>query len=268
MTALALHHHADDLGVRRYGAAAITIVLLYLAVIAAALVWYERPPPAGVSLQPIFVELAPAPAAQKIQAQDNDPGPQERVAETPPPEPPKVEKIEEQLPPTPMQPEPVVAAPPKQEAKPEPKTEPAPPKPVKEVKKPAKRLVQQSTAAKADRVAPEAPAQTSGTSAAAAAASYRAMLVAHLQRFKQYPSSANGARGRAAVSITITRSGRVTGSRLVQSSGNGTIDQAVLALVQRAQPMPPFPPEMREASETFTAPFNFVPDTLGGSARF
>jgi protein TonB len=260
MTALALHHHPDAWEVRRYGAAAIAIVLLHVTLIAAAVFWYQRPEPAGVTIPAILVDLAPAPAAPQIRTQEDiAPGPEMQQAEAPPPEPLKPEMVE-QLPPTPPQPEPVVAAPPKVEPKPEPT--PVKPQPVQEqVKKPTKRPPAPRTSApqRAERVAPDAPAATSGTSAAAAAASYRAMLVAHLQRFKQYPSNANGARGRPSVSITITRNGRLTSSRLVQSSGNGVLDQAALALVQRAQPMPPFPPEMREASATFTAPFSYVP---------
>jgi periplasmic protein TonB len=258
MSVLALHHHADEWDVKRYGAAAIAIVLLHLALIAVALVWYKRPEPAGITMQAILVDLAPASAAQKIQTEDLAPGPQVQPEETPPPEPPKVEKIEEQLPPTPPQPEPVVAASPKIEPKPEPA--PIKPPPVKEVKKPAKRLVQPSTAAKADRIAPDAPTQTSSAGAAAAAASYRSALASHLQRFKQYPSSAraNNEQGTAALSFTVTRSGRVTSSRLARSSGHAALDQETLALIQRAQPLPSFPAEMREASITFTVPFSYT----------
>jgi periplasmic protein TonB len=261
MSALALHHHADELGFRRYGAAAFAIALLYATVIAAALVWYERPQAPGIPLQAILVDLAPAPAAPKIQEQDLTPGPQVQEAETPPPEPPKMEKVEEQLPPTQVQPEAVVAAPPKDEPKPEKKIEPPPkPQPVKEVKKPAKRLVQQSTAAKADRIAPEAPSQASGASAAAAAASYRSLLASHLQRFKQYPGSARANReeGVASLSFTVTRNGRVTSSRLARSSGHASLDQETVALIQRAQPLPSFPAEMKEASMSFTVPFSYT----------
>lgn len=257
MSVLALHHHPDAWEVRRYALAATAIVLLFAAMIAAAFTWYQRPEPAGVSLQPIFVDLAPAPVAQQVSTEDVAPGPEMQQADAPPPEPPKPQEIE-QLPPTPPQPEPVVAAPPKVE----PKVEPSPvkPQPVQEKKKPAKKPPAPRTSApqKADRVAPDAPSATSGASAAAAAASYRSILVAHLQRFKQYPDNANGASGRPTVAVTITRGGRVTGSRLVKSSGVAVLDQAALALVQRAQPMPPFPPEMREASQTFTAPFSYV----------
>lgn len=259
MSALALHHHPDEREIRRYGAAAVAIVLLHVAVIAAVLLWHKRPEPAGVSLPAVFVELAPAAAAQQIQTEDLAPGPQVQEAEAPPPEPPK-KVTEEQLPPTPAQPEPVVAAPPKVEPKPEPT--PVKPPPVREhAKKPIKnKLVEQSTAAKADRIAPESPATSSRAAAAAAAASYGRILSAHLQRFKQYPSSAraNGEQGTTSLNFTVTRSGRVTGSRLVRSSGHASLDQETMALIQRAQPLPSFPPEMRDASQNFTVPFSFT----------
>jgi periplasmic protein TonB len=262
MSVLALHQHADELGVRRYGVAAIAIVLVYAAVIAAALVWYQRPQPVGTSLQPILVELAAAPAAPKIQDQDLPPGPQVQEAETPPPEPPKVEKLEEQLPPTPLQPEAAVAAPPKEEAKPEKKAEsPLKPQPVKQVKTPAKRLVEQKTAARADRVAPDTATATTGASAAAAAASYRATLVAHLQRFKRWPAGAEarGESGTALVNFVVARSGGVSGIRLAKSTGYASLDQEATTWIQRASPMPTFPADVRESSMSITAPLRWTP---------
>ena len=259
MTVLALHHHPDEGETRRYGAAAIAIVLAHLAVIALALNWYQRAEPQGVSLPAIMVDLAPAPAAPQVQTQDIAPGPEMQAAEAPPPEPPKPEVIEE-VPPTPPQPEPVVAAPPKVEPKPQ--AEPPKPQPVKEAKQPTKKPPAPRTSApqKADRVAPDAPSPASGASAAAAAASYRSILASHLQRFKQYPSAAraSGIQGTTSLSFTVTRTGRVTASRLARSSGHAVLDQETLAIIQRAQPLPPFPPEMREASMSLTAPFSFT----------
>jgi protein TonB len=180
-------------------------------------------------------------------------------AEAPPPEPPKPELIE-QLPPTPPQPEPVVAAPPKVEPKPEPR--PVKPQPVREqVKKETKKPPAPRTTApqRAERVAPDTPSPTSGASAAAAAASYRSILVAHLQRFKQFPSGAGASdSGVVYVRFTVTRSGRVTSSGLSRSSGFSALDRAALELLQRAQPLPAFPPEMRQASDSFVAPLNYV----------
>jgi protein TonB len=257
MTALALHHHPEGWEIRRYGAAAVAIVALHVALIAAALFWYQRPEPVGATIPAILVDLAPpAPAAQQIQTEDYKPGPVMQEAEAPPPEPPKEEMVE-QLPPTPLQEQPVVAAPPKVEPKPQPT--PAKPQPVKDVKKPVKkRLKEESTTARAERIAPEAPSPSSGATAAAAAASYRSILVAHLQRFKQFPSgAASNEQGMAQVSFTVTRNGRVTSSRLVRSSGFASIDRAALELLQRAQPLPSFPPEMRQSSDSFTAPINY-----------
>lgn len=262
MSVFALHHRPDGWETGRYGAAAIAIVLLHAVLIAAAMLWYERPEPAGVSVPAILVDLAPAPAAPQIQTQDIAPGPEMQEAEPPPPEPPKPEVIEEQLPPTPPQPEPVVAAPPKVTPKPRPEPEPVKPEPVqKEVKKPSKKppAPRTTTAPKADRVGQRSPAPSSGASAAAAAASYRSILASHLQRYKQYPAAARARReeGSTAIRITVTRNGRVTSSRLVRSSGFASLDQETIAVIQRAQPLPAFPSEMREASVNFTVPFRF-----------
>jgi protein TonB len=260
MTALALHHHPDGREIRRYGGAAIAIAALHLALIAAALFWYQRPETVGATIPAILIDMPPpASAAQQIQPNDEAPGLARQEDEAPPIEPPKQE-MTEQLPPTPLHDQPVVAAPPKVEPKPEPT--PAKPQPVKDVKKPIKeRLKQKQTMAKADRISPETQATSPGASAAAAAAvaSYRATLVAHLQRFKQFPSSAAANEmGMVQVGFTVTRNGRVTSSRLVRSSGFASIDRAALELLQRAQPLPAFPPEMRQASDSFTAPINYT----------
>lgn len=259
MSVLALHHHPDQSEIRRYGTAAIVIVLLHLALIATALLWYKRPEPAGVSIPAILVDLAPAPAAPQIQTDDLEPGRQVQEAEAPPPEPPKTEMVE-QLPPAPPQPEPIVAAPPKVQPKPEPT--PVKPQPIRvQTKKPIKkRLVEQSTAAKADRIAPEAPSPSSGASAAAAAASYRSTLIAHLLRFKRYPSGAQerGERGTTIVAFTASRDGRVTGARLTKSSGFASLDQEAMAWIQRAQPLPSFPAEMREAANDYSVPLKWA----------
>jgi protein TonB len=257
MSVLALHHRPDQSEVWRYSLAAIVIVLLHVALIAAALLWYQCPGSSGVSIPAILVDLAPVPAAQRIQTEDQAPGPQMREAEAPPPEPPKTEMVEEQLLPTPPQPEPVVAAPLKVEPKPEPT--PVKPQPVREKKPIKKQLVKRSTAAKSERIAPDAPAPSSGASAAAAAASYRSILAAHLQRFKGWPSGAQarGENGRASAILTISRNGRLTSARLTKSTGFASLDQEAMAWMQRAQPLPPFPAEMREATMTITAPLHW-----------
>lgn len=264
MNGIALHHATGDQEVRRYGLAAAAIVALHVIGISVALSWYTPRETEGVVLTAITVDLAPAPSAEQIQTQDIAPGPEMEEAEAPPPEPPTPQDVvEEQLPPTPVpQSQPVVAAPPKveQKAKPEPVKQKTVRREVK--KKPSKKPPAPRTAAapKAERVGREAPAPSSSVNSAAAAASYRATISAHLQRYKRYPSSAeaNRERGTAMVSFVVNRNGRVTSSRLARSSGFASLDQETMALIQRAQPLPPFPAEIRQSAMTFTLPYSFT----------
>jgi len=73
----------------------------------------------------------------------------------------------------------------------------------------------------------------------AAIANYRGRVQSHLARYKRSPGA--GHRGRAVVSFSLSRSGGVSGVRLVRSSGNSAIDRATLAMVRRASPFPPMP---------------------------
>ena len=172
----------------------------------------------------------------------------------PPPEPPKPELVE-QLPPTPVQPDPVVAAPPKVEPKPEPK--PAKPQPVREVKQPTKKPPAPRTTAppKAERAGPETQSTATGASAAAARANYASMLNAHLARFKQALGSNDV--GIAYLQFTVSRNGRLTARGLSRSSGSAVIDRAALDLLNRAQPLPPFPADMPESSKGFSVPIRY-----------
>ncbi len=73
-------------------------------------------------------------------------------------------------------------------------------------------------------------------------ASYRARVIAHLTRYKDYPEPAQerGITGRNSVTITLTRDGRAVASA-VSGSGHAVLDAATLAAVRRAQPFPPMP---------------------------
>jgi protein TonB len=276
-------HAPTDRTVLRWTGSAIVIVAVHAGLIVAGIAWYRSHPPAGTEIPAIMVDMAPAAAAPEVSPQDLPPGPEmekaEAPAEPPPPEPVPQQQVEEQIAPTPPVEKPVVEAPPEQKIEPTPPPpEPAkvePPKPVEkplppkpkpvraEVKKkpsetpPAPRT---TAAPRAERQAAAASAATAGAAAAAAALpSYRDRLAAHLQRYKEYPSDAKaaGKQGVAMLSFTVSRSGQVLGSRLAGSSGVAALDAETMAMIRRAQPLPSFPPEMTQASLSFTVPVRF-----------
>jgi len=279
MNAFVLHEFDDRAAMARWSASAAIIVAIHAALIALGVAWYTHSPPPGVALPTIMIDLAPAsaPSAPSVQPLDILPGPEMREADPPPPppEPPKQEAIQEQLAPTPPQDNPVVEAPPERKAEPPPpkpepakivpdlpKPAPVKPKPVRaDAKKPTDTPAPRTSAApKAERQASltSSPA-TAGATSSAALASYNQLVAAHLQRFKQYPSGARTAReqGTSRLSFTLSRSGQVLGSRLAGSSGHPSLDGETLAMVRRAQPFPPMPPELKQASMSFSIPVQF-----------
>ena len=70
--------------------------------------------------------------------------------------------------------------------------------------------------------------------------SYDRRLVEHLNRFKQYPASANArhASGETLVTFSVDREGRIVSSSVVRSSGDDELDRASLEMLLRAQPLP------------------------------
>ena len=273
MNAFALHDVSDQAAVRRWGAAALAIVAAHAALIALAINWATQRPLPGVSLPVIMVDMAPVSAAPQPTQMDLAPGPVMRQADASPPEPAAAAPVQEQIAPTPPQEKPDVVAPPEQKTEPtppkpepvkvEPEKKPSPVKPKvirAEAKKPTEAQPAPRTTAspKAERQAPAASAASAGASAAALA-SYRQIVAAHLQRFKQYPPAAKaaGQQGTARVSFTLTRSGGVTSVSLGGSSGHAALDAETLAMVRRAQPFPAFPADVKQSAMPFSAPVAF-----------
>jgi periplasmic protein TonB len=198
-------------------------------------------------------------ASPEIQKLDLAPGPTMEESEVPKSVPQQQKIIEQSIAPTPPQQNPLVVV---QEQKPnlEPATEKARPareRPKNPTEAPAPRT---SAPPHTDRIAPAKQAQAGTSAAAAALSNYRQSLAVHLQRFKQYPSSARaaGEQGTPVVVFSVTRDGQATGLRLVQSSGHASLDAEAAAEVRRAQPLPAPPPEIPASSLTFSVPFNFT----------
>jgi protein TonB len=204
------------------------------------------------------------PAAPPSQA-DLAPGPEMIESQRPPdppPPPPEPEVIE----PLPKVETPAVVTLPLVEPKP-PEEKPIeqkppevkPPEPVRVEKKPP---APRTTAAPRSehKPAPVARAPSPGSAETRSAmANWRDQLIAQLQRSKRYPSGAESRREQGVVTLafSVSRNGHVLSRHIVRGSGYSELDQEVLAMIQRAQPLPPFPAAMPQARMDLTVPIRF-----------
>lgn len=134
-----------------------------------------------------------------------------------------------------------------EERKPEPKPKPKPVKtPPKPVEQPPERV--ETTAVETPAPAPAAR-QTAAVSTVGRVGpppSYLSLLHSALERNKDYPRAARQKRqqGRAMLRFAIDRGGNVLNYKLEKSTGYDTLDREVVAMIQRASPLPPMPAEM------------------------
>jgi len=241
--ALRLDDEVDRRELWHWALAALIMLAAHLGIVATYLLLHR--PGTGPSGAPVVViDLAPYPSAPRQDPVELPPEPPMQEAQPEPEQ--KVETPPEVLPPPPEQP-----AEKKVEDKP-------PPKPVRAKKKPAPRTT--PTASAPTRA--DAPASSQfGVSAEASRAqtSWRDLLVAHLQRHKRYPAGAQsrGEQGTVVLSFSMDRNGHVLSRSVARSSGVPELDQEVLAMIQRAQPLPAFPPAMPQARMSLTVPIRF-----------
>ena len=241
----------------------------------------DGPPPA------IMIEMAALPEAINTQEQQlsedltnapdvaasepqPEPPPQMVTQTIPTPEPPQptplpepaveqevaklVEKAEVPLPPS----RPVVE-------KPKPKDLPKPKK-VELRKEPPKKIETKaapSTPSKAAMVASaqvdkgqrNAASQSGGSgSSGISPARWQSKLQAHLERRKKRLSRNDGQSGTVTVRFSIDTGGNVLSASVAGSSGNPSLDSAVVAMVRSASPVPAPPPD---AGRTVTVPIRF-----------
>jgi protein TonB len=270
----------------RWGSAVVVVVAVHAAAVWLAMHWRsaaeaagEPPPAVMIDLSPMSVapeappqEIAPGPQMTEAQP-DTTPEPQETpkpetdVTPEPPPPPPETEVKVPELPKvddaaatlTPPPPQPPKPEPPKETAR-----KPAKPPPKKKVerKKPRERAdhaaprTSAPPSAQVQRAARAAAAAAGAAASAAAAASWRSELMAHLNRYKRFPSGA-GRGGVATIAFTINRSGQVTSSRLLRSSGDSVLDAEAVSLPRRASPVPAPPPGTGGRSIGLAVPIRF-----------
>ncbi len=102
-----------------------------------------------------------------------------------------------------------------------------------------------------------APVQGTGASDARVRATWQRQLVTHLDRSKRYPSGAARRSSEVVVSFTLDRIGRVVAASVAKSSGDPAFDEAALAMMRRADPVPQPPPTVADEGLTFTVPVVF-----------
>lgn len=88
---------------------------------------------------------------------------------------------------------------------------------------------------------------------------WKVRLMSHLDRYKRYPEAARARRveGTALLSFGMDRDGRVLGYYIVRSSGCPELDDEVLAMIERASPLPPAPPVVRQQIVQLVVPVRF-----------
>ncbi|MGH6665240.1 MAG: energy transducer TonB, partial [Pseudolabrys sp.] len=197
----------------------------------------------------ILVDLAPVAVAPNTTPTDVPPDVVQSAEAQPEPEPVPEKPIEKiDIPPEPV-PTPDLAVLP----------------PLKPVEKPKEKKQKHASiaraAATAEQKAERAAAPMAGASShnPNALPNWKSKLVSRLERAKRYPPEAQsrGEHGVAQLAFSIDRNGGVHNARIVRSSGSSLLDEATLALVGRAAPLPPPPPEIGGAQIAISVPIRY-----------
>ena len=268
----------------RWGAAAFCVAMVHVAVPVIIANW---PDLATIAVEPpaaIMIEMAPLPVAPEAPGLDVAPGPEQEMSESSTPADKSAQPVEK-VEPDPVPQEPVPESELESDIKPEDlpqidnaeavldvgaKKPTAEPDKVEEAKPPEKlekperskpqdqsKKAAKTTTAPKPLPAPRAKANaapSSGMSSSMSVATWRGMVVAHMNRHKRYPG---GGGGTSSVAFTIDRSGRVLSARLIRSSGSAALDQEAVSLARRASPVPAPPANMARASLVLTVPVRF-----------
>jgi protein TonB len=261
MMALSAEDFAD---LRRWAICGAIIVLAHGAIAASVVNWHETVEPAEPAAA-IVIEFSPVPVAPAAPPTEIAPGPEQVMSEAsrerPVEQVEEKQKIEEKLasrpveePPPEIKPAPnpdVALEPPHQEVTRAQPQNPLTPAPMTS----APQALPEQTAA-----LPAAPMQGRPTpNRSSAVPTWKTEILALLERNKRYPEAAQSRhqQGTAQVFFSLDRQGRVIDSRVVRSSGASSLDDEALALLRRAQPFPPPPPELPGPRVDLNVPIRF-----------
>jgi protein TonB len=88
---------------------------------------------------------------------------------------------------------------------------------------------------------------------------WQAQIAQRLAQFRRYPPRARlrGVQGVALLRFSIDRAGHVLSASLARSAGSAELDEETLALIHRADPLPPPPPSVPGNPVVLTVPIQF-----------
>ena len=180
----------------------------------------------------VTIELAPIDSTPDAVARDVAPAPETVIESKPVAAPQEQQKTEETK----------VEAPPDQSLAIVPEPVIKPPEMAEEARPPAPHTAEQVKGG-APRIEP----------------SWQTNLVRQIQRTKRYPpeAQARGEQGGVLLSFSLDRNGRVLAHRIAESSGHADLDNEVMEMIMRAEPLPPFPESMPQARLDLTVPIRF-----------
>jgi periplasmic protein TonB len=102
-----------------------------------------------------------------------------------------------------------------------------------------------------------APAIGPGESMRRERLTWQRELAAHLDRHKRYPNDRASRSVEIVLGFALDRVGRVLSVNIVHGSGDQAFDDAALAMMRRADPVPAPPPRVADSGLTFTLPIIF-----------
>jgi protein TonB len=154
------------------------------------------------------------------------------------------------------------------------KPEPSKPRPIEKVAIPSTASDQSGSAYKSREARPvQAAIQTAldqqlaspdgdALSIEKARINYQDMVASLLARTKRYPERALRRRttGDAAIRIEIAADGSLSAFNIIRSTDSPILDEELKAMVDRAAPFPPFPPDLRKSSLALIVPITFKID--------
>lgn len=99
--------------------------------------------------------------------------------------------------------------------------------------------------------------QGTGRSRRRAQITWQKELLAHLDKYKQYPAERSNQSAEIVINLTLDRTGRVLDANVSKSSGDDAFDHAAIAMIEKASPVPPPPPLVADEGLTFLLPVIF-----------